>query len=1174
MYRKNPSNKKRNMTTSQKNIRRAVLLVVLSTAIGSTPKPEIQTNSSTFIPYNERWDRQPTTDVRTPHFAFAHNLNQGPLKVFAIASILQGRDVSELMQRLDTQMSVVTWDRQGDANSWGLGDFYGIRGYKDDSKLLQKYFANSMAGPEKFDAMLLTTPQGWNAFPQEARDRIISRVKNDGTGLILVMPFPGGKQPEWTDELRKVCALIDLQSGNKKTIQADGITSKKWRTVGQHPILAGIPLEAMPVKSLTVMPCKLAEKAEVLIETEDGHPVMAVKQVGKGRVITFAFYSDCLTPPMRVTDSERIQMYPYRYWEVWYDLLARSVYWASGRSFKRDGSAVPLAAQGEDADLNLKVQQWKDAQGKVTDWQMDFTPPPVLKHVVMHAPEMLALGKDIEISFMLPQELSKATWQLTAAEPSTTGERTMEIIPLDLTVTNTPSNDQTCSVKIPGERFTKTAAHLQLTASQNGKIVAHDSTTVVFTPTLIWDDFEIHCWGGSCGLPFLRDIERNLEKQLGVTCQMSYGPADMRESLVNGFRNQFYANIRGLHIDVVDLKRAYAQSKDRSLLIRKPSFADPEELATRHQQVLEKFSGINQFKPLSGIIADETSLTSYTQAFDFDFHPANIAAFRKKLEARFKNIAALNQALKTSATSFADIQPPTTDEAKSSGNWGLWNEWRAHNDEMWTETLMSYAAWFDEVCHGIRMSVSGTQVSTPFNGIDWAKLTKAFHSIVGYRGRYQDLERLSFAATGDFKPMSWVGYTNKGLAAHYQMWENLFGGNVGCGVFWWLSMRNPDLTWSQSALGYKPIFDIFKHGISRQFQLAKRDFSPVAVLWSANSQRAAHAFGKSAAFVAAESEVMESLYKAGFDPYFISEEQIIAGDLKSKKTAALFLPLTISLGMGTQPAGMKVWPKINEFLNQNGVVVVTSMPERDEFLQPLTPPAELSDKAIKLASIKNDLQAELAKRGVKPLVTMKSQDATPLETLKTYVYELHTGDKNRGYIVSFLLPPPDMKQTIGPDGVAKLTVSATVGKSIIQGLADCSALKYAAAYEQSTGQRLTGATLPVTLTAAEGKLITLLPYVVKSVTAEVKEANRNLLVSWRINREAGTGGETEPFLSHVIRVDVINAKTGIANPDLGRNITSGSNGQGEVKIPLSLPEAESKWNIVVTDILTGKQVKI
>jgi len=1154
------------------------ILVSLGTAIGSPPKSDVSTNSTAFIPYSERLDRQPTLDVRTPHFTFSHNLSQGPLKVFAIASILQGRDVPELMQRLDTQMSVVTWDRQGDANSWGLGDFYGMRGYKDDSKLLQKYFANSMVGPEKFDTLLLTTPMGWNAFPQEARDKIISRVENDGTGLILIMPFSDLKQTEWTDELRKVCALVDLPWYNNKQLKSGSkvnmSTGKKWRAVGSHPILTGVPLEAMPFTSLQVMESKPAKDAQILIETEDGYPVMAVKQLGKGRVITFAFRSSCLTPPLQATDSERMTKYSHRYWEVWYDLLARSVYWASGRSFKRDGPATPLVVQGEDTDPNLKVQQWKDAQGKVTDWQLDFTPPLVVKPVVIHAPEMLDPGKDIEINFSLPQELSQATWQLTASEPAFTGERIMESINLDLAGANAPSKDQICTAKVPGERFTKTAAHLDLTATQNGKIVARGHTAVVFTPTLTWDDFEIHCWGGSSGLPFLREIERNLERQLGITCQQTTGAAGMREALINGFRNQFYAGIDGLHIDVFDLKRAYAQSKDRSLLVRKPSFAVPEEMERRHQQVLEKFSGINQFKPLSGIIADETSLTSYTQAFDFDFHPANIAAFRRKLETRFKSVTALNQALNTSATSFADIMPPTTDEAKASGNWGLWNEWRAHNDDMWTETLTSYATWFDEVCPGIRMSVSGTQVSAPFNGIDWAKLTKTFHSIVGYRGRYQDLERLSFAAPGDFKPMSWVGYTNKGLAAHYQMWENLFGGNVGCGVFWWLSMRNPDLTWSQSALGYKPIFDVFQHGLGRQFQLAKRDFSPVAVLWSANSQRAAYALGKSATFVTAESEVMESLYKAGFDPYFISEEQIVAGDLKSKGTAALFLPMTISLGMGTQSAGTKVWPKINEFLNQNGVVVVTSMPERDEFLQPLTPPVELSDKALKLASIKNDLQVELAKRGVKPLVTVKSQDTTPLETLKTYVYELRGGDKNHGYIVSFLLPPPDMKQTIGPDGVAKLTVSATIGKSIIQGLADCSALKYAAAYEQSTGQRLTGAIFPVTLAAAEGKLITLLPYVVKSITAEVKEANRNLLVSWQINREISNGRENEPLLPHVIRVDVINAKTGISNPDLGRNITTGSNGQGEIKIPLSLPETESKWNIVVTDILTGKQVKI
>jgi len=70
-------------------------------------------------------------------------------------------------------------------------------------------------------------------------------------------------------------------------------------------------------------------------------------------------------------------------------------------------------------------------------------------------------------------------------------------------------------------------------------------------------------------------------------------------------------------------------------------------------------------------MSDETALTSYTAEFDFDFHPGNIAKFREKLKAKFGAVDALNAALHCGATSFEELMPPTSDEAKAAKNFGL-----------------------------------------------------------------------------------------------------------------------------------------------------------------------------------------------------------------------------------------------------------------------------------------------------------------------------------------------------------------------------------------------------------------------------------------------------------------------------------------------------------------------
>ncbi len=540
-------------------------------------------------------------------------------------------------------------------------------------------------------------------------------------------------------------------------------------------------------------------------------------------------------------------------------------------------------------------------------------------------------------------------------------------------------------------------------------------------------------------------------------------------------------------------------------------------------------------------------------------HPANIEAFHRKLQSKFGTVAAMNAALETSAQSFYEIIAPVTAETKASGNWGLWNEWRAHNDDLWTSVFTSYAAWINAVEPGIRVSVSGTQASTPFNGIDWAKLTPALRSVTGYNGRFQQLQRLNFHPTGDLKSMAWVGYGNKGLGTQYQLWDNLFNGDAGCGFFWWYSLRNPDLTWSQSALDYKVALDVIQHGVGRQYQLTRRQFSPIAVLWSPTSQRAAYTVGKFEEFVKEEENVIQSLRRAGYDPYFISEPQLLAGELKSKGARALFLPMTVALGMGTHPAGVKTWPAIEAFLEQRGLVVSTCMPERDEFLQPLEAPAKLKQQVVPFKSISRDLRGALEQRGIKPWVMVHGAGLAAGEMLPC-VHELHSANGTRGYLVGLLLPPASAKRTVGADGVMheeggdRAPVSCTV---------DFAGLPHTACYIQRSGKRLTEQDR-VVLTAGQGELLSLLPYSVTGVSVDVKADDRDLIVRWAIKRESVEGD----FLPHVVRIEVADV-VGARNADLARNATSDAGGTGTMRLPLSESEEHQRWNVTVRDVLTG-----
>src|SRR5881394_3870724 len=93
-----------------------------------------------------------STAVATPHVPWAIRLPGGPIKGFFIPSVEFGRDMVEVMQRLDLQPTTVTIDRNWDTNCWGIGDYYDHvnRGDRDDLRIVYGYVEKDLTGPAPF----------------------------------------------------------------------------------------------------------------------------------------------------------------------------------------------------------------------------------------------------------------------------------------------------------------------------------------------------------------------------------------------------------------------------------------------------------------------------------------------------------------------------------------------------------------------------------------------------------------------------------------------------------------------------------------------------------------------------------------------------------------------------------------------------------------------------------------------------------------------------------------------------------------------------------------------------------------------------------------------------------------------------------------------------------------
>jgi len=1078
-----------------------------------------ETDKVAFIPYEKRLEFVPTTEVPSPHFPLAHPLAGGPLKTLVVYDIEEGRDLSELMQRIDLKVSPVSWSNEAGVHKW-IGFAYGQRSYD----LSRRYLASTAQGPEKFDTMLLATPTGWNPLGKSATESILDRVRNRGEGLVLVFPFPGERhEAPWPDDLKSVSALIDSETdfqrdnGYVRPALSGHVVGKKWRVAKDHPIVSGVPLDAMPFEALDVQTYKPAPGAEVLLETETGQPILAVREVGKGRVVTFAVRCRSLTPYVHDAGAKR-QWRDYRYWEVFYDLLARAALWSARREMPKTGNLI----KSEEGRFSLS--QWKNAKGEVTSWQLEFKPEP-LAAIKVKAPETIAQGSELTISF---EPVAGATHVLRLVDYAGARRRTW----LERTVDG-------ASVTLPTRGLDSLALVAEVEARAGSKRAAIGEATIYLTPTADWNDYEVYGWSAG-GISYLRDLQMQTLREFGLSTEQVGGVDDARASFRRGLRVQAMFSSTGLHAkDFEKTYRDYLRTGDPKLLVREPSFADSSFLDKQRPIIGDWAKSMAPYSPLTMSLGDETSLTSYVTEFDFDFHPENLRKFRAKLKAKFGDVAAMNKALGSDWKSFEDGLPPTTAEARKAGTWGLWNEWRDHNDDLWTGAFAFYRDVMKKDYPPTRLSVSGTQVSHIFNGIDWAKLGPVMGATADYTGRFQLIERMNF--NPEIKSTPWVGYGRMGPGAAHQLWSNLSFDGSGTAFFWYPSILNPDFSLSPSARDYYPTLSQLRSGLGKEFLQTRRRYSPVAILWSPRSQRAAWTMGKLADFEKTEAEVYHQLVRAGIDPFFVTE-----ADLDKKEATVLVLPMSIAAG-----------PAVKAF---KGEVLATHPVTHNEYLQPRPVPEEFHRFPADAAELEKILIAARALPEAK--VLSPDGKRMPRVALSVHAFPGNPDD----VILLALRDPVGEKEEAGADGVIHMVADPAGGKPVESGLIDVSRFARKHFYDVRARKELIpdGGRLKVDLPAGDAVVISVLPYGPLKLALAVTQAEERLTVT--------VSGHAERQAPHVVRLDIIDAATGKVDLLASRNLLLGSAGLATVEIPLALEDRSRTYAVRARDILTGTGV--
>ena len=843
-----------------------------------------------------------TLDIETPHVKWANPIAGSPVRVLAVPTVSEGRTLVEIAQRLQLDLTTVSIDPHFDANKWTMcfGRDYGARAEKGNLSLLYGYLEAELTGPKRFDVILLQVSHGWERLTPASREALARRVR-EGAGLVVMRPMGGEMMP------LDLTSAVSLPADASEPVEPGAPESSPWRRTADHYITRAIPVEAFPFRYLQNYVYRAAKGARVLVESASGHPVVAAMEYGKGRVVAFGYRNAGLSWHMPLAARGFV---PNAYWEYFYAMLARSVIWAAGREpSPQDFSRAAWQLKDEDGRLLLEGKGPRPAFDQLTpgryfvelrtpaDWRIEALDAGNPAHFdkIAASKEVLGEGDSFEVSWtparQAPVEVSDGLGRVIAR----------------------------------GAGAGRVALQCGRPLTHSGFIqVGRDRVPVRFAASnRAWEDYEVIMpwYGPGSWQPWTAALDEQF-RTAGIT------------TLASPERNFKIIASAGLH-DIFGVyayraekynkrKAAYAETKDKQYLTRDVVLQDPGFDRMLRSELTGRLSLLAPLKPLAYYLADESSLTSYTDAFDVDWAPAALDGLRRWLRGEYKTLAALNASWGTAFRDWESVVPMTTEEAQRHGNFAPWADHRAYMERELVAALAKARAIVREIDPGAPASISGTQIPTAHNGANWYEIDQVMDYLQPYSGGSQD------AMHHLFRPgillSGFTGYGSTGAALHYQQWQRLFYGHTGASIFWHYTVLNPDLTLSEQGKVMQQVFGRLQSGIGRVFMNSRVREDGVAIHFSMASIRGAwitdgkirpttgNVLGTSknyAALAGRRDAWVKELERQGLQFRFLATPQIERGELDRYRV--LILPYSIALSDSEARA-------IEHFLDRGGIV--------------------------------------------------------------------------------------------------------------------------------------------------------------------------------------------------------------------------------------------------------------
>lgn len=925
-----------------------------------------------FLEDRGRFDFHYKTDIETPHFKWANPLAGGPLEVYTLSGVIDGRAIIELSQRLEINFTTTTMGIRRGMNFYGFGEFYQQR--RGGSSLIHTYIADDLLYGPDFDVILWPALQPWESYPAEIRSELRRQVEEEGKGLVLFYPLTRDETGAglWDiSPLTEVGADSPVWPEDRRGSDSPVGDTSAWTASKDHFITRGLDMSAFPQSHLSVIGSK--PMGEVLIETANKTPVLAVRKLGKGRVVAFAYSQRGMIPEIQNVWDTGLH---YDYWDYLWSLVARATLWAGQREpsasinrLERKGNQVEVGLLGE-IPAGKIGGRLIDSYGKLL-MRIDVPVSTGDRSATVELPEELP-GGDCFLDLSLIGPEGSLDWanmriqeepkvRIVALKPHQDrvplGEKlsaSLHLVsessePVNLVVGMYDNYDrlldqhrEQLSVRGKIERTVElnsagAASHLARVKCriETGGVVQDRAEAEVFLlQKRVWDDFDIVMYlFGPNPMPGIWPVIDEQMRRMHVTTLSSY-PVDhckhanymvQAQTRVSGQESPDGGPDREYYDE---MKRRYLQTGDKSLLVRKYCLNDPAYRELIRRELRDLCTPWIPFSPLSYYVYEEPALTTYGDAVDICFGDYCMRAMRQWLKQEYESLEALNRQWGTEFADWEQVVPDDHREAQARGNYSSWADHRTFMERTYANSYKMIYEELRELDPNAIVLNSGTQESASHNGCDYSQLNQYTLHLNAYQ---YEVHR---SMNPQVKISGGAGYGVIGKYVFRNFYRNLFkGANGGLYIFWQYCTIDPDLTLNQSALDMVKGFDELRgQGIGKLVGLAKPDNHGIAVHYSYpsihgtwivdGSVKERVTYNTSPSFNRFKDNTsgwLEILRDSGLQFDFIAYSHVEDGQLRDKGYQTFILPMSVALSD-------EEIAEIVDFVRSGGTVIADGLP--------------------------------------------------------------------------------------------------------------------------------------------------------------------------------------------------------------------------------------------------------